>query len=136
MRKNVALAAACIGLLICASYLFNLRYLYAAANIDTKLMELELNTVKDFTIQGKISKACYLDYLQNVDTHSEIADFKESLENALRAKLHSLQGLDPSETNIVDIQFAFNNTKLLKLLTKRSKALEKADFEKQRQIED
>ena len=53
----------------------------------------------------------------------------------MRDKLHSELELDPRETHIVDIQFAFNNKELLKLLTKRAKTLQTADFDKLKKIE-
>lgn len=43
--------------------------------------------------------------------------------------------MSPEDTQVVDIHFAFNNKKLLKLLARRAKALEKSKFDKKRKIE-
>lgn len=44
-----------------------IEYMYGEANINEKLVELELTTVKDFTIQGKIPAALYAEFTSTED---------------------------------------------------------------------
>ena len=43
---------ACLGLFMCLVFVFNLSWMYAESKIDEKLVEMELTTIKDFTVQG------------------------------------------------------------------------------------
>ena len=45
--------------------------MYAATMIDTKLIELEVTTVKDFTIMGSIPLACYRDFIHDSGASSK-----------------------------------------------------------------
>ena len=89
------------------SYLFmaKLRYIYVEANINDKLVELGITTVKCFTVQGEISRECYNDFVKNNsmvlredDTAVDIALFKEKIETEIRDLLHDKKGLDREKT--------------------------------------
>ena len=49
-KNYVVLAAACIGIFMCLMFVAKLSYMYALANIDDKLVELGITTVKCFTL--------------------------------------------------------------------------------------
>lgn len=93
LRNVVVLGAACIGLLMLFAFQITTRLMYSETNIDDKLVEMELTTIKDFTVQGEIPLGCYQSFLlNNSATNDEPVDikaFKEALKNALRDKLHT-----------------------------------------------
>ena len=94
VKNYVVLGAACIGLFMCFIYVAKLSHMYSRANIDDKLVELEIMTVKCFTVQGEIPAGCYEDFVrsnasvnQEDESGNNIVLFKEHLIKKLREKL-------------------------------------------------
>ena len=56
------LATACIGLLMCLTFKFSLSLLYAELSIDEKLVNLELTSITDFSVQGDIPADFYSNF--------------------------------------------------------------------------
>lgn len=83
--------------------------MYSEANIDAKVVEYELLTIKDFTVSGIIPKACYREFVcsnqhgQILGDPVDIKAFKETLIATLRETLQTEHGMSPAETEIVDI---------------------------------
>ncbi len=131
--KNVwGLAAACIGVLICLYFSFSIRYLLNLDMIEDKLLDLELDTVDDYTVQCRLDPKIYKEFVKNqtfTDQDVPIIKFKEMLIRSIRNQLDTKPGLQ-GRSEIVDISFGFNNEKLLEKLEKRAQALKNADFEK------
>ena len=91
LRNVVVLGVACIGLLMLFAFQITMRLMYAETNINDKLVEMELTTIRDFAVQGEIPLVCYQDFVLNNQTSDEPVDikaFKEALKVALRDKLH------------------------------------------------
>ena len=122
---------ACIGLLMCFVYTFSLSYRYTESRIDEKLVRLEFTTVSDFTVAAKIPKRLYEVYSERVeDPHKGIPAFKEALIEEVRKILHAASDLGEDQTQVVDLQFVFQNRDMIKLLRKRARALAKSKMDK------
>ena len=115
---------------MCLIFVFNLSWMYAESKIDEKLVEIEITTIKDFSVQGLISKSAF-----NDSGCKDMNSFKQALMQAIRDTLHTKAGLSEAETQIFDINFTFWNKPMHKLLTRRARALRKVKFEKVKQIE-
>ena len=136
-QKNVwGLAAACTGLLICLFFVFSVRAQLNLDMINDKLLDLELHTVDDYTVQCRLNPSIYADFIKGqnfTDKDVPIVKFKEMLIRTVQAQLETRPGL-MGRTEIVDISFGFNNEALLEKLEKRASALKDANFEKLKDI--
>jgi len=59
MRENVGLLNACIGLLICMTFANYVSYMLTDSLIDEKRVNLQLITIKDYSVQFTIPKGLY-----------------------------------------------------------------------------
>ena len=70
------------------------------------MLEYEITTIKDFSVQGKIPIKLYNNFIQNEVAEGEknhFLAFKTSLIENIRNYLHEKANLSPELTGIVDI---------------------------------
>ena len=111
--------------------------------------------MSDYTIMGRLTPKMYETFRTNlalrqqhsgktlyqmlhnqqrkVDTRP-IVLFKEELESEIQTKLQQQGGLTEEESEIADLTFAFDNSKMLELLNLRAAALKASKFEAAEQI--
>ena len=87
-KQNWALLCCCLGVFICWGFSTTVSHLYGQTFIDEKLINLEFTTLKDFCVQGSISKKLFEAFAESVGTR-EIKTFKASLIERLRDQLHT-----------------------------------------------
>ena len=119
-KTNWGLLTACISLYLVVIFAFDLSWIGVKIKINSQLVQHELTTVKDFTIQGKIKNG--------QKYKNDIAGLKRELEESIKDGLQK-RGMAPEMTEIVDIKFSFYNKAMLKLLAKRGSALRRAKFD-------
>ena len=54
-----ALACSCLGALMCLFFRFTMIYLKRINQINAKLLDLEIISVEDYSVRGKISRELY-----------------------------------------------------------------------------
>ena len=92
---------------------FALDYILAEANINAKLFSLDLTSIQDFTVQGKIPEDLHDQFVNINPADSSIKVFKEHLIKLIRSTIEAESGLAPELTEVVDIRFSFFNKVML-----------------------
>ena len=124
---------AMIGLFMCVFFRFTITHLQNRQKIDDKLLDIDLISIEDYTVRGKITTDLYENALmktkdKDLDVLSDdvrrnnvpIRRFKQYLiENIQRNLQKSNPSLSKKDTQVADIVFAFNNSVMLRLLKKR-----------------
>ena len=138
VKRVQALFFACTGIFISYTFLSILYYLNKVALIDFKQWDVETVTAGDFTAVYQIPDEVWYNFeIQHEDkTRAEGSDF----EDYLKHHFENLVSLQPSVLNpeldppprakIANITFAFNNSKLIKLLKKRGAIVATGNFTK------
>ena len=129
----MGLFCAMIGLFMCVFFRFTITHLQNRQKIDDKLLDIDLISIEDYTVRGKITTDLYENALmktkdKDLDVLSDdvrrnnvpIRRFKQYLiENIQRNLQKSNPSLSKKDTQVADIVFAFNNSVMLRLLKKR-----------------
>lgn len=133
-KKQAGVVVAGLGILICLMYLFGIEFIKAESAIDLTIWDFNTATAGDFTIELKISDKQWQTYLDvhQVDedffssnlpdiSHSRLLKFKRYLSKQLLEKLNNYPKVieDDTDLQIANINFAYKNADLLKLLSKR-----------------
>jgi hypothetical protein len=133
-KKQAGVVVAGLGILICLMYLFGIEFIKAESAIDLTIWDFNTATAGDFTIELKISDKQWRTYLDvhQVDedffssnlpdiSHSRLLKFKRYLSKQLLEKLNNYPKVieDDTDLQIANINFAYKNADLLKLLSKR-----------------
>ena len=133
-KKQAGVVVAGLGILICLMYLFGIEFIKAESAIDLTIWDFNTATAGDFTIELKISDKQWQTYLDvhQVDedffssnlpdiSHSMLLKFKRYLSKQLLEKLNNYPKVieDDTDLQIANINFAYKNADLLKLLSKR-----------------
>lgn len=133
-KKQAGVVVAGLGILICLMYLFGIEFIKAESAIDLTIWDFNTATAGDFTIELKISDKQWRTYLDDhqVDedffssnlpdiSHSRLLKFKRYLSKQLLEKLNNYPKVieDDTDLQIANINFAYKNADLLKLLSKR-----------------
>jgi hypothetical protein len=133
-KKQAGVVVAGLGILICLMFLFGIEFIKAESAIDLTIWDFNTATAGDFTIELKISDKQWQTYLDvhQVDedffssnlpdiSHSILLNFKRYLSKQLLEKLNNYPKVieDDTDLQIANINFAYKNADLLKLLSKR-----------------
>ena len=78
MRESFGLFNACIGLLMCMTFAYFLSFMLQETLIDEKLVDLNLNTIKDYCVECTIPSGMY-DAFSTARGGRDIKAFKEAL---------------------------------------------------------
>ena len=141
---------AVIGLFMCVFFRFTITHLQNRQKIDDKLLDIDLISIEDYSVRGKISKDLYEHVMKKTENkdldvlsddarrnYVPIRRFKdyltENIQKNLQERDHTLSKKD---TQVADIVFAFDNSVMLRLLKKRYEYLCKAKFDKAEAIEE
>ena len=135
-KNTWGLAVACLGFLIVMVYRATLEYIRSTNQINDKLIDMKLITVDDYSTESKISKKLFEKFKTEVMgdcgpkkspvhlfeefMHKEVQKMMMDDNDALLEAQGSTQRTNreeiPDKFKIADIQFAFNNSKILHLL--------------------
>ena len=75
-KKNMwGLAVACLSLLICLTFREAANYFLASDIVNTKLLDMKLITVGDYTVSGWISKAVWNSHKEEHPDHNPTLTF-------------------------------------------------------------
>ena len=112
--------------------------------LSEKDYDRKIVSANDFTICMKMTDEMNAEFLAWFRKESAIRTMKDSYiqiyEDHLSKELEKFiqqkrPFLDKKECKVADLQFGFDNAKLLNFLEQRANALRKPDFEKARKIE-
>jgi len=127
-KNQWALVNACIGLFMMVAFTSTVRKMLHEDKLNDRLLDLKLVTVDDYTTQTQLDPKIYADFKKTLphddSTVAPIMAFKTKMIEMITSQLHT----DKSE--IVDIHFGFNNSRMLNKLEQRAEALKSADFQK------
>ena len=135
---------------MCVFFRFTITHLQNRQKIDDKLLDIELISIEDYSVRGKISKDLYEHVMKKTENkdldmlsddarrnYVPIRRFKEYLTEKIQKNLQERDHtLSKKDTQVADIVFAFDNSVMLRLLKKRYEYLCKAKFEKAEAIEE
>jgi len=120
--------AACIGVFMMAVFIASVRKMLHEDKINDKLLDLELVTVDDYTTQTQLDPKIYKEFKETLQHDSAIAPIMEFKRQMSEKICDQMDGVE--KTDIIDIHFGFNNSRLLDLAEKRADILKAAEFEK------
>ena len=122
----------CLGLLACMSFYLTTQYIRNVDIIDDKLTDLKLVTASDYTITGQISQSLYESFKKHPEYDSTSKRPINEINRILAQNIERTVGesCNKDKCKIADLQFAFDNDKMLNLLWKRAHALKKSNFKK------
>lgn len=143
-KRLIGLGLASLGIYMCIFFRFTMTRVQNELKIAAKALDLDLVSIEDYTISGKIDKAFYqkaLRYL-NMDRaydytedgrsrNTPIMKFKKYLTDVIEKEIkngrveQNVAGLEEKgiSSEVADITFQFSNNEMLELLRKRNKNL-------------
>ena len=124
-----------IGVVMIMYFIIEMRYFKIMDLISEKDYDMKIVSANDFTIHIKMTDSMNLKFLNRYRSKSWEAPYIQTYEDDLSKKIekyiHALRpDLEYKDCEIADLQFGFDNAKLLNMLEARANALRVPDFEK------
>ena len=124
-----------IGVVMIMYFIIEMRYFKIMDLISEKDYDMKIVSANDFTIHIKMTDSMNLKFLNRYRSKSWEAPYIQTYEDDLSKKIEKyIHALRPDlvykDCEIADLQFGFDNAKLLNMLEARANALRVPDFEK------
>ena len=123
MSKNLwGLGIACLSLLIMLLFREYANFIYEMDIYNSKLLDMKLITVDDYTCSGWISKSVWKSHNQMYEDHNPTMTFMRHLWKEIEKQLQAYAEEENTEEDskeickIADIEFIFDNSSIMALL--------------------
>lgn len=127
-KNALAYVSASIGIVMMAIFSVAIRKMIREDKLNDKILDMQLVTVDDYTTQTRLDPKIFDDFKKSLPHDDKqtapIMKFKLRLIDQISSQLHI------EKTDIVDIHFGFNNSRMLNKVEERANALKSANFQK------